>query len=180
MGRHCEGRGRDGEREFPGAHAEDLHRQRALVSGPIAFWFIVQLLCPFVAVFCLLSFLRLSLSSSSFSSFLLVLVHPLHEEEANSSAASDTHVQLDRAAVKGFNLVSPFLPPETREKITMLGSGDFLPELLEWCEVRGRALIQPCQEGSLLAGRHLRISLLAGDLLFSSGGRFGYGGENII
>ena len=32
MGRHCEGRGRDGEREFPGAHAEDFHRQRALVS----------------------------------------------------------------------------------------------------------------------------------------------------
>ena len=90
-----------------------------------------------MAVFCLLSFLKLSLSSSSFSSFLLVLVHPLHEEQANSSAASDTHVQLDRAAVKGFNLVSPFLPPETREKITMLGSGDFLPELLEWCEVRG-------------------------------------------
>ena len=37
MGRHCEGRGRDGEREFPGAHAEDLHRQRALVSGPFVF-----------------------------------------------------------------------------------------------------------------------------------------------
>ena len=35
--RHCEGRGRDGEREFPGAHAEDFHRQRALVSAPFVF-----------------------------------------------------------------------------------------------------------------------------------------------
>ena len=64
-----------------------------------------------------------------------------------------TYVQLDRAAVKGFNLVSPFLPPETREKITMLGSGDFLPELLEWCEVRGRALIHSCQAVLSVEGR---------------------------
>ena len=211
-GRHCEGRGRDGECEFPGAHAEDLHRQRALVSAPfvfcacspglvvkgcpacvcfpkraglLAFGLLLFVLhdqrsnqfylgccfpCPVLTlsmkisslsdlnicasnfcwslvtffiscILCWCCFSSLSCACSFSSSLLLVLEL---QQEANSSAASDTHVQLDRAAVKGFNLVSPFLPPETREKITMLGSGDFLPELLEWCEVRGRALIQAC------------------------------------
>ena len=35
------------------------------------------------------------------------------------------------AAVKGFNLVAPLLPPATRDKIFMKGSKDFLPELLQ-------------------------------------------------
>lgn len=39
------------------------------------------------------------------------------------------------AAVKGFNLVSPMLPPDTREKVQILGSGAFLPTLLEHCDI---------------------------------------------
>jgi hypothetical protein len=39
------------------------------------------------------------------------------------------------AAVKGWNLVAPMLPPDTRDKVHILGSGAFMPKLLEYCDI---------------------------------------------
>ena len=39
------------------------------------------------------------------------------------------------AAVKGWKVISPMLPPDTRDKVHILGAGAFLPRLLQYCDL---------------------------------------------